>query len=643
MLPRAPRIAYLPARSWRAAAAVLLAVFGLLPPSPAGAASAPTAAAVAEQARLAAERGDLRSAAEAYRKASLQNTPLADEYRLSAAEAALALAEPALVEPFVVPLLAPLSGAPLDRTQQLRWQIANSRAARLRGRSFDALRALPAEGTSLPASLAATVEALRAEALFALGDPLAATRALVQRERDLGGDPARIAENHDQIWNGLVATPLSEEARRLMPLQDPMTRGWLELAWLMQQGSADFATWRRLFPGHPAEARIASIRSGQQAARLAFDPGRYRPSPGGAVALLLPLSGALATGGAAIGDGFLAGHFASGESDPAIRFYDAGSTPEQAVSAYRQALADGAVAVVGPLQKEAVTAVARLGTPPVAVVALNTLEAGFAPPGLLQLGLNPEDEVAAAAAQAASEGRLRALALVPEGDWGRRVLASFERELSRLGGRVVENARYVSGTSDPSGPVRELMNLAESEARHRALTAVIGVPSEFEPRRRQDVDLVFVAANTADARTILPQLSFQRAGSLPVYTTALVYGGGGGVEVDRVRFCDMPWMIDRQGPWRDARLEAENWFSDTAKRQPRLFALGIDAFHVLRQARSVGLQPGERVEGATGRLVLQAGGQFSRELGCVERAENGLNPLPGAPSSVPAASRMASP
>lgn len=603
------------------------------------AARAQTAADLAEQAGLAAEQGDLRAAAEAYRQAALKPGRLADEYRLRAAEAALGLAEPALVEPYITPLLALLGEARLDETQTVRLSLAECRAALLRGRWFDALRALPQEGVRVAPAYAAEVEALRAQALFALGDPLAATRVLVGRESLLGGDKKRLADNHERIWQGLVATPLAEDARRLIAQQDVASRGWLELAWLMQQGERGFEGWQQQFPGHPAAARIGSIRAGQLAGEESLELRSDRPLPSGAVALLLPLSGPLAASAAALGDGFLAGYFASGRSGPAIRFYDSGSTPSETVAAYRQALADGAAAIVGPLQKESLAAIASLGEPPVPVIALNTLDSGVAPPGLFQLGLSPEDEAAAAAAQAASEGDLRALALVPQGEWGQRVLAAFSKEIARHGGRVVDSARYQSGTADPSEAVRDLMNLAESEARHRALTAVIGVPSEFQPRRRQDVDLVFVAANAADALILLPQLSFHRAGSLPVYTTALVYSGAGGVEVDRVRFCDMPWMIDRVGFWRDARVEAENLFAATARRQPRLFALGQDAWSLTQRVLDGRAQVGDRIEGATGLRVLQTGGQLSRELGCVELREHGLNPLqtlgPGVRASRP--------
>ena len=117
------------------------------------------------------------------------------------------------------------------------------------------------------------------------------------------------------------------------------------------------------------------------------------------VALLLPSAGALKAVAQPIRDGFLAAYFAdSNPQRPQVRTYDSGDTPQQAVAAYQQAVADGADRVVGPLRRDAVSAVFAQGRLPVPVLTLNQPEHGeVPPPGSAAFGLTPDTEAAQAA------------------------------------------------------------------------------------------------------------------------------------------------------------------------------------------------------------------------------------------------------
>ena len=79
----------------------------------------------------------------------------------------------------------------------------------------------------------------------------------------------------------------------------------------------------------------------------------------------------------------------------------------------------------------------------VPVLTLNYLpEDTLAPPGLYQFALAPEDEAAAAAVRAIGDGHTRAVALVPNNDWGRRLLSSFATELEGMGGTLLDYRSY---------------------------------------------------------------------------------------------------------------------------------------------------------------------------------------------------------
>jgi outer membrane PBP1 activator LpoA protein len=573
------------------------------------------------------------------------------EQTLAAAEAAMNTGQDRQAEA----LLSRIPPTSLGMAQMARAQILRSSISLKRNLPMAALQALPSGSDHVPL-YADRIEELRATALFQLGDPVAATRSLVLREHYLQGDAESIAENRNLLWQGLTRTPLSNQDPPRIAVQDEITRGWLDLAWQRQLGAAArYDVWAAHYPQHPAMAREVALARAQATSpstasttstnrtnnTLTMSPS-MSPMPASAqtvaqnipiaspvasapsapfvssgngrgYALLLPLTGPFAATGEAVRAGFLG---AAGSAAAEVRVYDSGASPDQALVAYQNALAEGAGVIVGPLQREAVAAIARLGTPQVPVIALNALdERAVAPGNFLQFGLAPEDEARAAAEQAIAQNQRRAIALVPSTDWGRRVFAAFSERLRALGGQVTGNDVFESGTNDPSKMIKRLLGLEASEARHKALTAVIGKDTEFDGRRRGDVDFIFLAAKPSDARVILPQLRFFRAGGLPIYSTSLIYEGRG-IDWQTIRVCDMPWMLDTSGPWIAPRNAAIAQIGDVMRNYPRLVALGGDAWRLAGRLRDHRLQTEELIDGASGKLRVASDGKVSRELSC---------------------------
>lgn len=513
----------------------------------------------------------------------------------------------------------------LDAVQLARVQIIRAEISLRRNQGEAALRALPPSSGHVP-SLSPRIELLRGRAYFLFGDALSAVRTLVARERSLNSAGA-IIDNNDQIWNGLVATPLPDSALTRIAAEDPITRGWLSLAQVLRQGAnaTAIAQWRQTHPGHPGVSKTALVRTTtDNAVNSAALPspihtmppmGAYTLAGGepGAYALLLPISGALASGGRAVRDGFISAWFDASVPRPAIRVYDTGDSNAQAIAAYQTALRDGAGFIVGPLTKDAVSAIATQG-PQLPWLALNYLDSGIGT--ALQFGLAPEDEARAAAYSAAASGQRRALALVPDNDWGARALQAFTAGFTERGGRMLNSSRYRQGSQDFGKPLQQLLGLDRSEQRHRDLTAVLGVPSEFEPRPREDADALFIPLRAAEAPVLIPQLDFYRARQLAIYTLSAAHEGSINAQLDGLRLCDMPWVMDTSGPWAGARERAQAQFPNTLKEQPRLFALGSDAFRITRALAGGDLAGGREVGGATGRLSLMPGGRVQRQLDC---------------------------
>ncbi len=333
------------------------------------------------------------------------------------------------------------------------------------------------------------------------------------------------------------------------------------------------------------------------------------------VAVLLPLSGRNSALGAQIREGILSAYFSEPQAMRApLRFYD---TARQSVAeAFAAAMQGGAVSIIGPLARDEVIAVATSanasGAP--TVIALNALPTGqSAPTNLRQFALSPEDEARAVARRALAEGHRRAIALVPSGDWGARVLQAFREELEAGGGALL-GTETIAGR-DLGNTAQSLLRLDASTARHRRLQSVLDMPLAFQARRRADVDFIFMPGTAATLRQWRPQLRFQGAGDIPAYATSEAFDGRAGDELQGLIFPDIDWMIAPQSPLVAAvRTATTDAFGDTAPRS-RLFALGHDAWLLhaaLRAGRSP--SPAAPLTGVTGTLFVDEEGRVHRSL-----------------------------
>jgi outer membrane PBP1 activator LpoA protein len=500
-------------------------------------------------------------------------------------------------------------------------------------RARDLLESLSRE--SLSPDMRLRVEALRADAWFQLGDPTRAIQLMLQRENWVDGRRG-IERNRERLWQGLLVSDPHVLRAAAEESTDPVVRGWLTLGSLAtatgQQGigwSNGLVRWREQHSGHPAMSIVDGLEIPTD--QLLEYPRR--------IALLLPLSGRTASAGKAVQNGFLGAYFASAgglDDRQAIRIYDV-NADGGALAAYSNAVEDGAEFVVGPLLRTNVSQLANDILVPVPVLTLNYLpEDTLPPPGLFQFALAPEDESASAATRAFLDGHRKAVALVPNNSWGRRLLTSFSTEFEAQGGSLLDYRSYTTGVQDFSRTIEELMGLAGSVSRYQRLRANLGAPLQFDPRRRQDAHFIFLAADAAAGRLLKSQLKFHYSGDLPVYSTSSIYAmdGQSNADLNGILFADTPWVIAPQSWIRYLpEVFAEYWPEE--RRLARLHAMGYDAYHLvapLFAARS-GMMP--EIDGATGRLYLARDGRVHRKLAWAEfqRGEPVPVPDPDSPAS----------
>lgn len=515
-------------------------------------------------------------------------------------------------------ILDELRPSSLNPTQAARRQIMLAKITLALDRdplaTLDQLKSLPPQ---LGADLRAQAHRLRALAYSQLGNALESAR-----ERSLLAplisDATERAENEAALWAAL--STLSDDT--LMTLRSATTPGdafggWLELAAIAKTNpdmrKPALQEWRARHPGHAAMARVAELTAEPVATQQALPAG-------GHLALLLPITGNYAAAASALRDGFMAAHSADLRPERStVRIYDTGGDPARAATAYEQAVAEGAAIVVGPLEKEAVDAVAARSALPAPTLALNYADAREGRPlHLYQFGLSAEDEARQAAERAWTDGHSRALAIYPEGEWGIRTYAAFKSRWEELGGAVLEAQSYRADGGDYATPVRRLLNLDESEARVRKLKAVLGLDVKSDPRRRTDADSVFLVASAAPARAIRPQFNFQYAGDLPIYATSHVRGtpnAKADMDLEGVVYCDSPWLLANGGDTPLAR-ELKRNFPNLPEPLRRLYAMGVDAYALTRSLTSLAQDEKAAIDGATGRLNVTADGRVYRGLVC---------------------------
>ena len=436
-------------------------------------------------------------------------------------------------------------------------------------------------------------------------------------------EPQQQLQNEFAIWESLNRLTDTElQTLRTASPPDPMS-GWMELVELtrlyLQQPDAladVIPHWQQRYTNHPAsKVFIPELLKSMRAAGQA--PER--------LALLLPLNGTLSDAASAIRDGVFAAWYdtPAANNRPSIQVYDSGVTAADTVTAYQQAVTDGAQFIIGPLRKDSVHALAILPQLAAPVLALNQIEGtALFNSALYQFGLAPEDEAREVARLAWREGFTRTIALLPNTDWGERVYAAFATEWQLLGGDILETERYDNTRTDHGKIISSMLNLEDSKARQQQLSRHLGTKLEFEPRRRQDVDFVFLVASSRQARLIRPQLRFYRASSLPVYTTSRVYSGlpdaAKDADMNGIIFCDMPWMLENGGSFDHLQQTINTSWPNNASRYRRLYALGIDAYRLTPYLGELGNNMFAAYHGVTGNLSLGARGHINRSLRCAK-------------------------
>ena len=455
---------------------------------------------------------------------------------------------------------------------------------------------------------------IRSQGLLAIGKPKQSAELRMQISGFLRTEE-EIEQNHTFIWNALNQITETSIINALSSQQTSEVRGWLELNLIARRSNMMpdkiepwINQWYQQYTDHAA-AKLFARNLLEESRRIYIKPER--------IALMLPLSGRLKKVSEAIQNVFVYAYYQDQTLKAELEIINASTDAAEFNLQYHQAIENGADLVVGPIDKDLIELLQTQEGLEVPTLALNYGdEAKMADFNLYQFGLSPEDEAEQIADYALAEGRRYAVTLVPDTEWGSRLQRAFKTRFEALGGHVVGSESYPSKKSDYSAAIKKLLHLMDSDQRQSMIQQVIGQPVKFEPRRRQDVDMVFIAANSRQARLIKPQLKFHHAQDLTVYATSHISSSAANADDDRdldgIRFVDIPWMLDNRAN-RDHKNIAALW-PDSSRQFGRLFALGIDAYRLIPSLRRLIALPQESVLYHTGQLSIDSKGRVKRAL-----------------------------
>jgi outer membrane PBP1 activator LpoA protein len=401
-----------------------------------------------------------------------------------------------------------------------------------------------------------------------------------------------------------MRAPGYEVPARAAAATDDRSSGWWALASLALS-SFDLAglrrglvQWQRDYPDHPAGHPLPGALA--RISNPVFSPRT--------VALMVPLSGGLASAGTALRDGFLAA-FYHGEADRRVLIYDTSTAPF--ANLYEQALADGADIIVGPLDKAAVSGANALVARLLPTLALNYLSAQEpAGNGFFQIGLAIEDEANAIAERILAEGLRRVVMYSTADDWSARAATQIRARLAGSDTELVSDT-FIGNLRTITDVVGQSMLVPDSLGRRSELESTLGEALEFTARRRHDIDGIIALTDSVTSRALQPALAFHFASDIPVYATSqLTQGATHGLshELDGVRLTQMPWRVFPD-PVRDA---LEHALPGAQGDLDALYALGVDAYRIMDRAGSLAASSSTQILGATGMLMLDDRQAFRR-------------------------------
>jgi uncharacterized protein len=312
--------------------------------------------------------------------------------------------------------------------------------------------------------------------------------------------------------------------------------------------------------------------------------GQARATTQPHVAVLLPLQ---SNSFGKHADSVRLGVFAAASLDQGslpVIVYSTPEDPYRVLEAYERAVSTGAVAVIGPLTRSGVSALASSGAISIPTLALNAPDMELRPsPQLYLFGLQIEAEARQVANHARKQGGKSAFVIVGETALGRRIAQAFSAQWLSRKGQIAEQFVYST----------EVATLTKLRERLAATSA----------------DTIFLSVDEPRARFLRPHLGSKQS----IYATSLVFSSSSETsktfDLEGIRFLDMPWLLQPDHPAVMSYLRAD--VAGAPLDQERFYALGIDSYRIVHALLDNPAWRGP-LDGVTGTIRIDANQQILR-------------------------------
>lgn len=472
---------------------------------------------------------------------------------------------------------------------------------------------------ALPLDTQVQVNQLYIQALYRSNQPLSS--ALKRMEMTLLLMNNAYSQNNEKIWQILMQTDYSNLVYNQKFQKQPINQGWFALAIAAKENANNYKqllialdNWQNQFPNHPANQLLSQ-------SSMPYSDNLEENKPH-SIAVFLPLTGSYAALGVAVQRGILDAYYQASQQENTsgaqkVHFYDTNKTTIKQL--YKEAEANMADAIIGPLTKDNVNALLRI-SPKIPTVTLNYGNKN-GNDNTYQYGLSPLDEADQIAQLAWKRGASRALVIAPESEWGNSITQAFISKWQSLGGNISDAYQYATDSKTTSDDIAKHLGIVDSNWREHLLGKTLNKKLNFNPIRRNDFDMVFLIASPEKGREIKPLLAFYYIQDTPVYATSSIYTGAQNASKDHdlngVFFCDIPWLLQPTKTMTQEQKKFKSLWNNDLTKNSKLYATGLDAYLLINQHDHLDYLSNFPIEGTTGSLYNKQHSIY-RELGCAE-------------------------
>ncbi len=333
------------------------------------------------------------------------------------------------------------------------------------------------------------------------------------------------------------------------------------------------------------------------------------------LALLLPLTGSIAKQAQTIRNGFLA----NSDFSDNVEIIIINTETESLENIEKQISEQKVEFIVGPLKKDKIIEFQK--SPILADIPtlyLNSIELEqYDNNSQFYFSLAPEDEINQAVEYFISKHIEHPALIYADNSLGRRLAEQFEQQWLFHTDKKIETIAF-KNKSKLGVAVKNLLDVNYSEKRVKEMENLFGAQLQAENRSRNDIDAIYVIANSQQTRLIKPFFDtnvsvFNKR--LPIYASSRSYLIGETKSQKRdlndLTFTEMPWLV------KDTNKQATKIYEQVSENHTqlkKLFAFGYDAKHLIPLLSQLDILSGLEVSGLTGKLRLDEKNTIKRYL-----------------------------